>query len=129
MIGTVTALVGAWWWMLRDPAPTRSALLAGAMALPGFYALRFFLAGRGHDATEFQEAQAAMGLDYSGHALDWMFLGLFVMAAALWFQRARPALTARFAGRLFIGAVAGLVVLVLLQSVNNAMFDPFFQPH
>jgi hypothetical protein len=128
IIGTVAVLVGALFWMLRQPTPTRSALLAGAMMAPGFYTLRFFLAGRGHDATEFQEAQAAMGWNYSGHALDWMFLGLFVMAAALWFWRTRPCLTCRLAGRLFIGAVAALVVLVLLQSVNNAVFDPFFQP-
>jgi hypothetical protein len=128
IIGTVAVLVGALCWMLRHPTPTRSALLAGAMTAPGFYTLRFLLAGRGHDATEFQEAQAAMGLTYSGHVLDWMFLGLFLMAAALWLWRTRPRLTWRLVGRLFIGAVAALVVLVLLQSVNNTVFDPFFQP-
>lgn len=126
MAGTVAVLAGVLLWMLRDPNPTRLALLAGAMALPGFYSLRFFLAGRGHDATEFQEAQAAMGLSYSGHALDWIFLGLFAGSAALWFWRMRPGVTWRLAGRVFAGAVVGLVVLVVLQSVNNAVFDPFF---
>ena len=59
----------------------KSALLAGVIAVPGIYTLRFMLVGRGHDATEFQEAQAAMGLDYSGHALDWIFLTLFLAGA------------------------------------------------
>ena len=127
MIGTVAVLVGVFLWMARHPTPTRSALLAGAMTLPGFYCLRFFLTGRGHDATEFQEAQAAMGFSYSGHALDWVFLGLFAGAAALWFWQVRPSLTWRLARRLIAGAVAALVVLIVLQSVNNAVFDPLFE--
>jgi uncharacterized membrane protein YeaQ/YmgE (transglycosylase-associated protein family) len=115
-------------WFLRSPRPTRSAILAGAMTAPGFYGLRFFLAGRGHDATEFQEAQVALGLEYSGHALDWIFLGLFVGAAAVWFWRRRPSVTFGLAGRLAAGAFAALVAVVVLQSVNNAVFDPLFEP-
>ena len=127
VVGTVTALLGALGWLLCRPSATRSALLAGAVTAPGFYTLRFLLAGRGHDATEFQEAQAAMGLSYSGHALDWIFLGLFVLAAAVWFWRTRARLTPRLAARLLSGTLAALVIVVLLQSINNAVFDPLFQ--
>ena len=127
VVGTVTALLGALSWLLCCPSATRSALLAGAVTAPGFYTLRFLLAGRGHDATEFQEAQAAMGLSYSGHALDWIFLGLFVLAAAVWFWRTRARLTPRLAARLLSGTLAALVIVVLLQSINNAVFDPLFQ--
>jgi len=126
MIGTVTVLVGVLVGMLRHPTPSRSAVLAGAITLPGFYTLRFLLAGRGHDATEFQEAQAAMGLSYSGHALDAMFLGLLVVVAILWFWRMRPRMTCRLGCRLAIGVLAALIVLVVLQSVNNMVFDPLF---
>lgn len=128
IVGTVAALLLAMGWFLRSPCPTRSAILAGAMTAPGFYSLRFFLAGRGHDATEFQEAQIAVGFDYSGHALDWIFVGLFFGAAAVWFWRTRTRLTPRRVGRLLAGALAALVAVVVLQSVNNAVFDPLFQP-
>ena len=127
IIGTLAVLVGVLSWVLRKPTPLRSALLAGAVTLPGFYTLRFLLAGRGHDATEFQEAQAAMGFSYSGHSLDWMFLGLFLVTAMLWFWRTRPSLTRRLGCRLVIGTLVALILLVVLQSVNNMVFDPLFQ--
>jgi hypothetical protein len=127
ILGSVAALAGALYWLYRKPGRLRSALLAGAMTPPGFYCLRFLLAGRGHDGTEFQEAQAALGLSYSGHALDWLFIGLFALAAAVWFWRARPSLGLRLAGRLLLGSVTALAVVVLLQVGNNAMFDPLFQ--
>jgi hypothetical protein len=79
IIGSVVALVAAVLWLHRCTSPMTSALLAGAITPPGFYTLRFILAGRGHDATEFQEAQAALGLSYSGHAADWLFVSLFVI--------------------------------------------------
>ncbi len=127
VLGSVAALAGALGWLFRRPTALRSAVLAGAMTGQGFYALRFWLAGRGHDETEFQEAQAALGLSYSGHALDWMFVGLFVLAAAAWFWRVRPPVTARLIGRLLLGAVFALVVLIALQVGNNALFDPLLQ--
>jgi hypothetical protein len=127
ILGSVAALVGALYWLYRKPGPLRSALVAGAMTMPGFYGLRFFLAGRGHDATEFQDAQAALGLSYSGHALDWLFIGLFTLAAAVWFWRARPSIGFRLARRLLLGSVTALAVVVLLQLGNNALFDPLFQ--
>jgi hypothetical protein len=92
-----------------------------------FLLLRFILAGRGHDATEFQEAQAALGLSYSGHSLDWLFLGLFVLAAAFWLLRVRERITLRLLGRFLAGALIALMVVALLQTVNNAVFDRFFQ--
>ncbi len=127
VLGSVAALAGALAWLFRRPTALRSAVLAGAMTGPGFYALRFWLAGRGHDDTEFQEAQAALGLSYAGHALDWIFVGLFVLAAGMWFWRVRPPVTARLIGRLVVGAVFALVVLVVLQKGNNALFDPLLQ--
>ena len=128
ILGSVAALLAAVLWLHRHPTPTCSALLAGAMTAPGFYTLRFVLAGRGHDATEFQEAQAALGLGYSGHAADWLFVSLFLMATAFWFLRTGARPTLRLVGRLAVGAIAALVVVVLLQSINNAVFDPLFQP-
>jgi hypothetical protein len=128
ILGSVAALLAAVFWFHRHPTAACSAMLAGAMTAPGFYTLRFILAGRGHDSTEFQEAQAALGLSYPGHAADWLFVSLFVMATAFWFLRTRARPTPRLVGRLAVGAVAALVVLVLLQSVNNAVFDPLFEP-
>jgi hypothetical protein len=128
ILGSVAALLAAAFWFNRHPTTASSALLAGTMTAPGFYALRFILAGRGHDATEFQEAQAALGLSYPGHAADWLFVSLFVLATAFWFLRTRARPTPRLVGRLAAGAVAALMVLVLLQSVNNAVFDPLFEP-
>lgn len=66
--GSVAALLAMLLWVYRNPSAIHSALLAGAMTAPGFYALRFILFGRGHDASEFQEAQAALGLSYAAHA-------------------------------------------------------------
>jgi hypothetical protein len=64
ILGSIGSLIAALWWFCRQPGPRRSALLAGTLTVPGFYALRFYLAGRGHDATEFQEAQAALGWNH-----------------------------------------------------------------
>jgi hypothetical protein len=102
-----------------------SALLAGAIATPGFYTLRFILAGRGHDATEFQEAQSALGFNYSGHSLDWFFLIIFLIGAIIWILKSHPSY--RVIGRIFTGFVLTLIFIVCLQSINNIIFDPIFQ--
>lgn len=128
IVGSVVALAAAALWLHVRPGATSSSMLAGAMTLPAFYTLRFFLAGRGHDATEFQEAQAALGLNYSGHAVDWFFVSLFVAATVFWFWRARARPTPRLVVRLVVGAIAALVILILLQSINNRVFDPLFEP-
>ena len=128
ILGSAAALAGALYWLFRTPGPTRSALVAGAMVMPGFYVLRFILAGRGHDGAEFQEAQTALGFSYSGHAVDWMFVGLFVAAATAWFWHTRPRASFRLAGRLSLGVLVGVLVVVFLQSANNAIFDSLFRP-
>ncbi|WP_303925807.1 hypothetical protein [Draconibacterium sediminis] len=101
-----------------------AAVLAGVLAMPGMYTLRFMVVGRGHDATEFQEAQAALGAAYSGHFIDWLFLALFVAGTALWVLKAQPQL--RIAGRLLIGFVLTVLFVIAHQVVNNAVFDPMF---
>lgn len=103
-----------------------SALLAGAMAMPGMYTLRFILTGRGHDATEFQEAQSALGLNYSGHSLDWIFLTLFILGAIVWIIKSKP--NYKVIGKLAVGFILTLIFVVGLQVINNAIFDPIFQP-
>lgn len=103
-----------------------SAILAAAIALPGIYTLRFLLSGRGHDATEFQEAQSALGLSYSGHSLDWTFLILFVFGTVVWIIKSKPHF--KIIGRLSAGFVLTCIFIVGLQVINNAIFDPIFQP-
>ena len=127
ILGSVAALLAGGFWLHCRPSTASSALLAGAMTVPGAYTLRFLLQGRGHDGAEFQEAQAALGLSYSGHAIDRLFYALFVMAAVfVVLADGRP--TLRLVCRLLVGAVAAVAVMVLLQSVNNAVFDPLLQP-
>ena len=103
-----------------------SAILAGAIASPAMYVIRFILKGRGHDDTEFQEAQAALGLSYSGHFLDWFFIGLTGTITAIWFAKCKPGYT--IAGRILAGTILTFIFLVVLQKVNNAIFDPLLQP-
>jgi hypothetical protein len=102
----------------------QSAWLAGSIAVPGVYILRFILSGRGHDGTEFQEAQAALGFRYSGHALDWIFLGLFMSGIAIWIIKSNPSI--KVAGRLMLGVILTFIFIVGLQAGNNAIFDPIF---
>jgi hypothetical protein len=109
---------------LSIPFKHNSAILAGAIAIPGMYTLRFILTGRGHDATEFQEAQSALGLSYSGHSLDWIFLSLFLFGIILWIYRSKPHY--KIIGRMAIGIVLSFIFVIGLQVVNNAIFDPLF---
>lgn len=102
-----------------------SAILAGALAMPGIYTLRFILVGRGHDASEFQEAQAVLGLNYSGHFIDWLFIALFFAGGLIWMIKSKPDF--KIIGRLFAGTVISAIFIVVLQVVNNAIFDPIFQ--
>ncbi len=128
IIGSVIALVAASIWVHLRPAAISSAVLAGAMTAPGFYTLRFILAGRGHDGSEFQEAQAALGLSYAGHGVDWLFVTLFVAAAVFWFWRTRARLTPKLLVRLVVGSIAAIVMVALLQTINNRVFDPLLEP-
>ncbi len=107
------------------PFRYNSAILAGAIVTPGIYTLRFILVGRGHDATEFQEAQSAIGLGYSGHSLDWIFLILFLLGIIVWIFKSKPHY--KIIGRLSVGFVLTVVFAIALQEINNAIFDPIFQ--
>lgn len=102
-----------------------SSILAGAIVTPGFYTLRFILVGRGHDSTEFQEAQSALGFSYPGHSLDWVFVILFLLGIAVWIIKSKP--NYRITGRLLIGFVLTIIFIVGLQKINNAVFDPLFK--
>jgi hypothetical protein len=119
--GTTAAvfLAGLYFW--RKPCLNREAVLAGAVLVPGVYTLRFLLMGRGHDGTEWQGAQTALGLSPAGHAIDVFFLCLLIAALIVWGIRLRPRLWSL--GRLFAVAIAGTILLVELQFANNAVFD------
>jgi glucan phosphoethanolaminetransferase (alkaline phosphatase superfamily) len=101
-----------------------SAILAGALANPGMYSFLFFLKGRGHNGTEFQRAQAALGFQYSGHFLDWFLFILFVVGAIAWAIITRPAF--RTVPRILLGIIISILFLTILQNLNNKIFDPIF---
>ena len=103
---------------------TSASILAGMLAIPGIYSLRFLIIGRGHDATEFQEAQSALGFVYSGHSMDWIFLSVFIIGTLVWIIKSKPGY--KIAGRLFLGAILTIIFIVGLQEINNAVFDPLF---
>lgn len=86
------------------------------------YTLRFISFGIGYDAAEFQEAQAALGLSYLGHALDWIFLILVIIAIILWYIKVKPNL--KMLRNLFAGSILTLIFMITLQKVNNKIFDP-----
>lgn len=111
-------------YFLKSSFRYSSALLAGALAMPSIYTLRFVLLGRGHDATEFQEAQSALGFNYSGHFVDWLFLSLLILGTTAWLIKSKPSI--KILGRLLIGAVLSIAFIVLLQKLNNSIFDPLF---
>lgn len=110
---------------IKNAHRINSAILAGAVAIPGMYTLRFILSGRGHDATEFQEAQSALGLNYAGHSLDWIFLILFILGIAVWIIKSKPHY--KIIGRLSIGFVLTFIFMVGFQIINNSIFDSIFQ--
>ena len=103
---------------------TSALILAGVLAIPGIYSLRFIILGRGHDATEFQEAQSALGFAYSGHFLDWIFLSVFIIGTLAWIIKSKPGY--KITGRLLVGAILTIIFIVGLQEINNAVFDPLF---
>ena len=102
----------------------RSSLLAGALAMPSIYTLRFILTGRGHDGTEFQEAQSALKFSYVGHFVDWVFVVLLIIGVSVWILKSNPKLN--IFGRLTIRGVISVAFIVALQKLNNSVFDPLF---
>jgi hypothetical protein len=111
-------------YFLKSSFKYNSAVLAGGIAMPAMYTLRFILSGRGHDETEFQEAQSALGFSYPGHFVDWLFLSLLIVGTATWIIKSRPGV--KILGRLFIGSVLSVIFIVLLQKLNNLIFDRLF---
>jgi hypothetical protein len=124
VIGTVVASLFAIALFVFSKFNLKSVVLAAALVSPGVYTIMFLLKGRGHDSTEFQEAQAAMGASYSGHSVDWLFIFLLVIGGAIGFMQRKP--NQKIIARIIIGVVVSFVFLVVLQNINNKIFDPLF---
>lgn len=124
IIGSVFVFILSFTFFLKRSSEYNSAVLAGTLAMPCIYTLRFILIGRGHDATEFQEAQSALGFNYAGHVVDWLFLSIPLIGITVWIFKTNPNL--KILGRLFIGAVLSLALMVVVQKLNNLIFDPVF---
>ena len=124
VIGTTVAALVAALYLWRQPCPDREVILAGAFLPVGVYTLRFLLVGRGHDATEWQAAQAALNLPPAGHAIDIFFLIFLIAGLVVWAIRLHPRLSSVL--RLVIMAIIGIILLVVLQAGKNAVFDRVF---
>ncbi len=125
--GTALVMLGALGWYLRARRQAiADAILAGAF-LPSFlYAVRFLLAGRGHDGLEWQEAQSALGVAPFGHTVDMLLLGLLLAGISVWLVHRRRSW--RWSSLIKAAGLmlAGVVLLVFLQVGNNALFDRYF---
>ena len=126
IVGTILFTIIVFAFYLKKSFKNSSAILAASIAVPAIYTFRFFIVGRGHDATEFHEAQSALGLNYSGHSLDWLFLTLVLIGIVMWIAKSKPSY--KNLGRLLIGSIMTLIFIVGFQSINNAIFDPIFTP-
>lgn len=124
--GTLFAFVIGVALFCRNPNKTNTALLAAGTASPVVYSILFLLKGRGHDATEFQEAQLAIGASYSGHLLDWTFLLVSIAAMGIWIIVKKP--TLKSIPKIVIAAIVTFIFIVALQKINNSVFDPLFEP-
>jgi uncharacterized membrane protein len=123
---TVLLVVCAPIWYARHPRPAADAVL-GVVLVPLFaYTIRFLLVGRGHDGTEWQAAQSALGATPSGHLVDILLLCLLLAGAAAWIIRRRSSLPSPAAARAAGLMLVGVVLLVVLQVANNALFDRCF---
>jgi hypothetical protein len=124
VLGTTVVVLAAVVYFCLKPCLDREAVLAGALLPLGLYTFRFLLVGRGHDETEWQAAQAALGLPPAGHAIDVFFLCLFIAGLIVWGVRLRPPPSSVL--RVVTLAVAGIALLIVLQISNNAVFDRVF---
>jgi hypothetical protein len=124
VIGTTVAVLAATLCFWRKPSSHSEAILAGAFLPLGLYTVRFLLVGRGHDGTEWQAAQAAIGVAPAGHTIDVFFLCLLIAGFAIWGIRRHPPPPSLL--RLVALAIAGIILLVALQLGNNAVFDHMF---
>lgn len=125
--GTVIFTLAGMCYFIVSNRPFKGAVLAGAITTPGVYTLLFILKGRGHDTTEFQDAQAAIGLSYNGHFIDWISVVLFVTGAAIWLAIAKPSW--KVVPRIIVGVLVAFIFAASVQTINNAIFDPVFNSH
>lgn len=124
--GTVLLVLGTLFWYMRSHRVSADAVLAGILLPPCAYTVRFLAIGRGHDGLEWQQAQSAIGLAPAGHALDVLFLSLFLLGTAAWMIRRHSSLRLSSGLRVVGVLVGGVALLVALQVSNNALFDRFF---
>jgi hypothetical protein len=125
VVGTTLAAVGATLYFLRVRSPVAEAVLFGALIPPWAYTIRFLLQGRGHDDTEWQAAQTALGLMPAGHGIDVFFLSLSLAGILIWGFRMRVPLG--YSLLKLVGlAIGGTILLVALQVANNKLFDRVF---
>ncbi|MGA2651383.1 MAG: hypothetical protein ABSF28_12705 [Terracidiphilus sp.] len=126
VLASVIVISGSLLWYAFRSSVTSAATLAGCLIIPGVYTLRFLLEGRGHDATEWQEAQTALGASPSGHSLDLAFLVLFFAGCAslAWFRDV--SLGWRSLLKSASLALLGLAIIIIVQVGNNTVFDKHF---
>jgi hypothetical protein len=125
IVGTTLAIVAASLYFLRERRPEAEAVLLGALLPSCFYTIRFLLVGRGHDGSEWQAAQTALGLAPAGHGIDVFFLSLSLAGILVWSFRLRSPLRYQLL-RLVGLAIGGAILLIVLQVGNNGLFDRFF---
>lgn len=125
VLGTALAALGATLYFLKVRTPVAEAVLFGALNLPWFYTIRLILLGRGHDGTEWQAAQAALGLAPAGHAIDVFFLCVSLAGIIVWASGLRFPLRYHLL-RLLRVAIGGAILLLALQAANNRLLDRFF---
>jgi hypothetical protein len=125
---TTLLTLGTLFWYVRASAVRlrADAVLAGVLVPSFFYSLRFLMLGRGHDGLEWQAAQTALGVDPAGHFVDTLFLCLFLAGLGTWLIRSRRQLRPGSIGNIFALVVGGIVLVVLIQVGNNALFDRCF---
>jgi len=121
----IVSLVGISFFLFK-PTTLRSTIMAGTIASPFSYTIRFLILGRGHGDTEFQQAQSAFGFSYSGHSLDWIFVAFCLITIATWAILSKPGL--RSIPKLLLGVVSTFIFMVALQEINNKIFDPIIKP-
>ncbi len=123
-VGTVIFTVAGLCMFVAGRWPLKATVLAGAITTPGLYTLLFFLKGSGHDATEFQDAQAALGFAYQGHFIDWFSVFMFAGSAVVWVLMSKPSV--QILPRLITGVLLAFIFAAAVQHINNALFDPLF---
>ncbi len=124
ILGTVLFSFLIFYLFIKSPLTFPQPVFAASLASPGLYCFLFLLKGRGHDATEFQEAQAAMGFSYSGHMVDYLFVFIFLLGIFLWVRFTKPSIKA--IPGLLLASVITVVFIAGLQTINNRIFDPLF---